>query len=639
MRHCNDRRFSNVMKVNQNGSQYPSQINSIFIVAIIVLITFLALSPSLKNDFTNWDDPVLLLNNPLILSLDSFHIWEQFKTMIPLTTLSFTIEHHFFKFNPFVYHFHNLILHLLVVSLVYLLALELGLSKIAAGLGALLFGIHPMHVESVAWVTERKDVLYSFFYMLSVYSYCRYEKGEGRKFYIFSLLTGLASILSKPMAFSLPFILFLCDWMMGKKRDKKHFLNKVLYFIYIIPITGIIYFSIERNPVQNLSESWLIGVWSLTFYIKKFFFPAFVSPVYALPLPVSIFNIEYASSLAIFIFVVMAVVFLKKQHLFKFACFYYFLSIFVLMRYDNYEELGSLSIVADRYMYLPSAGFCLWAGYILEKGMGRLEGKGILKIIGISSVVLIFLMLSLKTVLQCKVWGNGVTLWTEVIRHYPSLERAYVNRADAYLRKGELNLAMSDIEKALNLNPRYARGYGLRGAIFKMNRQYDKAMKDFDRAISLDPERIDTYLNRGRLFAQKNDFSPALDDFKKVLSMEKNNLGAMLDIAKVYLAKEDYSSATESYSRIIQFNPHHAQSYNNRGLAYFETGQYQLAIEDFTKALSLQPSYGFAFFNRAYAYYTTQQLDKSWQDIQMALKLGVAVPDDFLKSLQQGLRK
>ncbi len=137
-------------------------------LALILAVVAVVYLPSLDNSFVNWDDDVHLLNNLSVRSLSFDNLKAIFTekvngTYIPLTTLSFAIEYHFFGYDPFVYHLTNLVLHLLVICLVYFFALRLGLSLIGAGISALIFGLHPMHVESVAWVTERKDVLYAFF--------------------------------------------------------------------------------------------------------------------------------------------------------------------------------------------------------------------------------------------------------------------------------------------------------------------------------------------------------------------------------------------------------------------------------------------------------------------------------------------
>ena len=185
---------------------------------VVVAAVFLAYKPSLNNDFVNWDDDVHLLENRFIRSLD----WKKFKeifsttvnhTYIPLTTLSFAVEYNRFGLDPFPYHFDNLLLHLLVTALVMVLARRLGLSVAASGLAALIFGIHPQHVESVAWVTERKDVLSGVFFLLTLAAYVRYvRQPRSAARYVTVAVLFTLGLLSKSMLVTLPFVLLLLDY-------------------------------------------------------------------------------------------------------------------------------------------------------------------------------------------------------------------------------------------------------------------------------------------------------------------------------------------------------------------------------------------------------------------------------------------
>ena len=192
-----------------------------WILPVVLLLVILAFSPSLFNGFIKNDDPTHLLENVTLRALTFENFRAMFQsivnvTYIPLTTASFAMEYHFFGYNPFIYHLDNLLLHLGVIVCVFIFLQRLSLSVVAAGIGALFFGIHPLRVESVAWITERKDVLYGFFYMLAILQYWDYAKSGKKQFYFLSLLWGFLSILAKPMALSLPLILLLCDWWMRR---------------------------------------------------------------------------------------------------------------------------------------------------------------------------------------------------------------------------------------------------------------------------------------------------------------------------------------------------------------------------------------------------------------------------------------
>ena len=216
--------------------------------SIFILISFILLSffPCLKADFINWDDDGHILKNTAIYELSPSSIKQIFtqapnKTYIPLTILSFAIEKHFFCFNPFVFHLDNLLLYIVIVILVLFLAIRIGLSLEASFFAALIFAIHPMRVETVAWVTERKDVLYALFYLLALHQYWSYLKTQSIRYYFSTILLGLISILAKPMALSLPLILLIFDWYYGRSFSKRVFIEKIPFLFYVISIAWISY--------------------------------------------------------------------------------------------------------------------------------------------------------------------------------------------------------------------------------------------------------------------------------------------------------------------------------------------------------------------------------------------------------------
>jgi len=266
------------MENSQNRAKEKLKNNRGLILFIILILTFTAFSSSLNNDYTNWDDESHFLKNPDVLLLNVPHLRDIFintvnQTYNPLTTLSFAIEHHFFRFNPFVSHLINCLFHLGITALVFLFALRLNLGIYTAGFSALLFGIHPMHVESVAWVTQRKDVLYAFFYMLALNSYIQYTNTFKKTSYLLSIVYGLFSILAKPMALSLPLILFVCDWFQRRRFDVKVCLEKIPYFLIIIPVASISYVLNARTINVEFWSAFIVWFWSLAFYIQKFIFP------------------------------------------------------------------------------------------------------------------------------------------------------------------------------------------------------------------------------------------------------------------------------------------------------------------------------------------------------------------------------
>jgi len=464
-------------------------------ILILVVVVFAVFYPCLHAQFINLDDDGHIFNN----------------TYIPLTSLSFALEKHFFGFNPIVFHLDNLLIYVLVVVLVMLLANRLGLSQEASFLAALLFAVHPMKVESVAWVTERKDVLYALFYLLALHQYWSYLKTRSLKSYVAVFLCGFFSILAKPMAVSLPLILFLLDWYEGRRFGKQVFLEKIPIFIYIIGIAWITYALNMHNPRTQMDQGILIWIWSLSFYVWHFLFPFFVCPYYGLPHPIIITHWPYASSLLTVLGLILLLVRFYKNKLFVFAVFYFICSIFFLLHFDK----NGFGVVSDRFMFLPGLGICLWLGSWFDGRIKSRWGK---------IIFLIFVaLLGVRAHLQCRVWHDSVSFWNEVIRQNPDFYRAYVDRGAAYYQQNQVELALLDYNKAIALKPDAPKAYNNRAVIFDLYKQEDRAIDDLTKAISLDPLAPLPYLNRSVLEDNQKQYPRALRD-----ALEASRLGGIV---------------------------------------------------------------------------------------------------------------
>ncbi|MFO7617449.1 MAG: hypothetical protein R6V75_09375, partial [Bacteroidales bacterium] len=203
---------------------------------LILVATFVVFSPALRNDFVNWEDDVNVTENPFVKQLNGENIKGLFKQTItggyrPLATLTFALEHHFFGLNPLVYHLNNILLHLLCTLLFYIFLRKMGAGLIIAFVAAMLFGIHPMRVESVAWITERKDVLYSLFFLTSMILYLKWYRDRRLLFYFLALVAFILALLSKIQAVALPIVLLLMDFYHERTFRLKHLTDKIPFLL------------------------------------------------------------------------------------------------------------------------------------------------------------------------------------------------------------------------------------------------------------------------------------------------------------------------------------------------------------------------------------------------------------------------
>jgi len=632
---------------------------SLVCVIVVLIITFAAFSPVLENKFTQRDDEVHLTKNYTLRSLNVESVREIFSSTInriyiPLSIFSLAIEYHFFKLNPFVYHLNNLLLHLCIVAFVFLFSKQLGLNVRQAGFAALLFGIHPIHVESVAWVTERKDVLYSLFYILSVICYCRYiaKIRERYLFFTLSILFGVLSMLANPMALSLPLVFCVCDWFYKRKFERTLIYEKILHILYVVPIAWITYSLHTRMPNVLSFESIFIWLWTFTFYIKMFIFPVNLIHLYELPQPISFFNDQYVLAIFIFIVFVYCCYRFRKNRMFIFSVLFFVASIFFLIRFDNVDR----SIVTDRFMYLPSLGFCMLIGvladqFLIKSKSFRLTLRGV-SFIGLSVV---FILLAIGTFNQSKVWKDNYTLWNYILKRTPNNITALINRGGMYHNRGYHINSMVDFNKAIQINPEYAEGYNNRGVLNSNLGNHDLALKDFNKAIELNPFFVRALHNRGVIHRMNNNFEMAREDFLKAIKINpkfldaRNSLGFIYELngdldqalneynrairidpyafftyqyrSSIFMRKKDYLKAVDDLNKVLELDSSNAEAYNNRGLAFLAQLKFFEAFNDFTSALINNSELKDAYSNRAYVFHLGGQYEQAVNDYTSAIQL------------------
>ncbi len=511
---------------------------------------------ALKNGFVNWDDDVHLLKNPFVHHLSRNSISDIFATLtnttyIPLTELSFAVEYHFFQDQAFIYHWTNIVLHVLVSVMVMFLSLRLGIFWCGAFFAGLIFGIHPMHVESVAWVTERKDVLYSFFYMMALLGYCKYlkrlqETGKPSRYLLYGVFcSGFLSILSKPMALSLPFVLCVFDWYFKRSLNLWAVVEKLMLGVLLCPVVWMTYSQHQCFLEWRFPESIILSVWHYTIYLWKFFVVDQFFLFYKAPTSLNMANQDCLVALVVLL-ILVAVSFLGKWRIARFALLYYTASIFFLIPFEKVDHIGN---VADRFMYLPSVGFCLGfgalCGYLWNCRLGILR---FFSWIGIAA--LIFFLVS-KTAMQIHVWESGVSLWEHQLTAkniaipafaYEKLGQAYFERwgnlrQSPYEAQQALKKASMFFNKAIAVRPDYFRAYRNLGALCLETRDYTCADVHLRKAMALQNDDFESYFQLGRLLLMEGRRDQAKNAFDQAVLLSPDNQGLRERISNAMLAQ------------------------------------------------------------------------------------------------------
>ncbi|HXX81927.1 MAG TPA: tetratricopeptide repeat protein [Thermodesulfovibrionales bacterium] len=657
------------------------------IAVAVALLTFAAYLPSLQNGFVSWDDEGYVLHNPQIRSLNAAFLRWAFSSFYasnwhPLTWISHALDYAVWGLNPLGHHLTNNILHAINAFLVVLLVVRLltgyqacklaspqapGKSGtlpndfrkrpdfpsphdsrfvlIAAATTGLLFGVHPIHVESVAWVAERKDLLCAFFFLLSTITYTYYLSEVNANASIFStprffnrrylLTTGffILSLLSKPMAVSLPVVLLILDWYPFKRiRSVESFWSSVIEkvpFIALSLISSVLTLFAQKTAMQlmefvPLPTRMLVAANSLIGYLWNMVLPVNLIPYYPYPKDISLFSLGYFFSIVLAVVISAAsVILMRKQKLWLAVWAYYVITMIPVL---GIVQVGSQAM-ADRYTYLPGLGPFLVMGLAVAWASARIQTvktrSPALTRIAVAAAVFLCVPMAYLTVKQIHVWKSSITLWDSVIERTPmGVSIAYTNRGLALMKMGRLDGALEDFNKAIALDPSDYKAYGDRGLVFDQIGQSDKAIEDFDKAIALNPAFYEAYTVRGALFDKMGQIDKAISDFDKAIALNPRFGEAYYNRGVAYGKAGRYKDSLESLSRSIEIDPYKADVYVSRGVSYALIGQYDRALEDLSRAIELDQRYTDAYANRANLYLKTGNKAGAVSDFQKACDLG-----------------
>jgi len=587
-----------------------------YLIAILV-VTFIAYLPSINGEFLNWDDDIYILNNPSLtsLSIDNIKIiFSEFYYGLynPLTNLSWAIDYSLAELNPFIFHFHNIVLHLLNVVLIFLLFKNyLIKNKEIAIITASLFAIAPIHVESVAWITERKDVLYTAYYLISIIFYLRYIDEKKNKFLLLAFLSFVFSIFSKGMAASLPLLLIVIDYFKNRKLFAiKTILEKIPFFIISL-IMGILNIFAQRDfygirkDVYSISEQISFSSYSFVQYIIKSFIPYKLSAFYPYPEESTssefwLFIIPVFIIIGVFIYSIIK----KRKNIVLGISFFVLNIIFVLQLFLHNTE----AIISERYAYLSSIGiyflFALLINYFKEKN----NNKNLIKY----SFIILLLIFSIMSFNRNKVWQNDLTLFLDAHEKQPNSYIITNNIGNSYLRNKDLKNAEIFFKKTIELNPNYSTAYSNLGGVLGLQNNFKDALYYFNKIIKIDNKKALLYSNRAQIYLQKKDYDNAINDCDTALKINKEFCKANVIKAITYCYQEKLSLARKEYNIVkqkcnseipkidIEFNKY-ADYYNKLGIQSGKKGELEQAIIFFNKALILKPENKNVKMNKEYA--------------------------------------
>jgi len=459
-------------------------------IAVLFIIGMIAFFPCLNNGFTNWDDSAQILSNPLVRRLSWKDAVTIFKSRVvseyhPLVTLIFAIEYRFFGAQPFPYHFHSLLLHLLNAVLVFFVLLKVGRKMPVAFIGALLFEIHPFQVQVVAWISARKDLLFACFYLVSFLFYCSFQSGGKKRFYFLALLFFIASLLSKTLAVTLPLIFLLWLYTEGKSIGKKEVAG-VLPFLILSLAAGFFAFRMQvaRGPgsAAHLGinfENVILAFRNLKFYFLHLLLPINLSPMYIFPERIDFWQLISLFSLFLIIPLFLWFYLYRREKRLIWGAGFFIIILFPVLRLVPFAGVES---AAHRFLYLPSAGIFYLIGWIFYR---LIEAGKMEKAAGLVALIVLATCLAVLSNRRCPLWKDSPALWEEVMRKQGESELFYHMLADHHFHSGRPEKAIELCNESILYNPAMAYSYLLKSRAQLLLGNKEEAKMTFQRYIEV----------------------------------------------------------------------------------------------------------------------------------------------------------
>lgn len=580
-----------------------------WVALLAIAITAICFSNVGNLEFVNWDDDRNTYENDNVanFSFDEFgkHTKEIFSSTVignynPLTILSFGISNAIHGIDkPGAWHWENLILHLICVWLVFKIATMLGLSWRGALFMTLLFGIHPMRVESVTWITERKDVLFGVFFLGALALYLSNKKQASTMNVVWITILFALSLLSKIQAVALPLTFLAIDYYLDKEISFKNILSKAHYFLMSLA-TGLagIYFLKGEGSLQTGEETYnffqrlFIGAYSFIVYLVKSVIPYRLSPLY--PYPESITWYMYVSMIIAPITLYLLYRWYKagkKAYVFGMLVFI-FNVIFML------QIVGAgQGFLADRFTYIPYLGLFFIFGYILDQWLKKSPEKSNLLMGCVAAIALAY---GFMTFQQNKIWTNSGTLWTHVLQYYKRSTLPYGNRANYYRDNKQYDLALKDYADNLALKAKQPKALNSRGRLYFNLGGKDnllKAKEDYSKAIEY-----------GKELPQNGENKESLGEYHI-------NMGATLAMLG------DVQGAINQINLGLELRPHHESGYLNRSVLYNQQGKYQQALDDIETYFTYNPYNADLWYESARLKRQLQRVPEAIGDYDQAIKI------------------
>lgn len=630
------------------------------ICALLAGITWLVFGQTVAHQFVTYDDPEYVYENAKVaagLSPESV-LWAFTHTVggnwHPLTVISHMLDCQLYGLKPAGHHFTNVLLHTIAVILLFLVLRRMTGTLWQSAFVAALFAIHPLHVESVAWISERKDLLSAVFFMLTLGAYIRYVHKLSFTSYILVLLVFALGLMSKPMLVTVPFVLLLLDyWPLkrfapetpvkrGHRRTVENCANTRRILIEKIPLLLLSFascattFVAQRHFIDPIGHLSLVdrlcnAAVATVIYLRQLMWPFGLSVFY--PHPRHSLSVLQVLAATLFLIAVTAGVFMcRRRHPYFLTGWFWFFGMVVPV--SGIIQVGEQAH-ADRYMYLPQIGLYILVTWFVADTVFSWRHRRILLGTAMASSIALLMLPAWK---QTSYWRDGRTLWTHALAVDPQNDTAHISLCDLDLRENHLDDAVFHARTALEIRPDSADAHSRLGVALSATGQHeeasihfqkalethqirprvhyniatlllnsghlDEAIAEFNKELQIQPEFVEAHNNLGSALTSKGELDGALAHFQKALELDPHLPKVHHNIAMILLRQGQFDQAIAHLQKELQANPGSAEAHNDLGIARSQQGRIDQAINEWQKALELQPDNLNAYCNLVWVFAT-----------------------------------
>ncbi|MFH1189116.1 MAG: tetratricopeptide repeat protein [Candidatus Omnitrophota bacterium] len=592
----------------------------------------------------HFDDSDAVINNGAIRDLSRLqHVWDHWPTRF-VTYFTVAVNYRLNGLDVFGYHLFNLAVHLGSAVLVWWIVLltfstpEMkgkdisGRSGLIALFAGLIFAAHPVQTQAVTYIIQRAVSMATFFYLASLALYVkaglsRFESPSSklwRAYYFSSLAAALMAIFTKEMAITLPFAILLYEFAffsagkgLGRRRCAPYFTALVIMPLTMFLTKSVNFIemrrAVDQAPGISPAGYFLTQFKVIATYMRLALLPVNQNLDYDYPVANTLFEPSVLAGILLSaVILAVAVKLFRNYRLISFGILWFFLTLipesFIIPIKD---------VIFEHRLYLPMFGYSMVLAaapfYAPESGRAKAALTALVCVLVAAYAILAYQ--------RNMVWKDEFTLWNDVARKSPHKARPYNNRGVAYEERGDIDRAIADYDRAIELSPNYADAYNNRGNAYGEKGDFGRAIDEYNKAIKIDADSADAYNNRGNIYSRKGNYEQAIADYNKAIEIKPDHAEAFNDRGVAFDKKGRFDLAATDLDRAILINPEYADAYNNRGNIFRKRGFPDRAIADYNRAIKIDPKYADAYCNRGNAYAAKEDFDRAITDNGIAIEM------------------